>query len=251
MRSIGFDLQAWVDAGLLRIHATRPSTHGLEAHLVMLHKLVADFQPRAVVVDPITGLLAVGNTGETRAMLVRLIDHLKSRDITALYTDLTHGRTELEATAVHVSSLIDTWLLVRTVEVNGERNRILFMLKSRGMGHSNQVREFLLTDQGIELREAYLGRQGVLTGSARLVQEAEDRDAEERRAAEARRQAEELAVKRRLLEARMQEIEAELSANKRDLEIAAAEQARVHRVAADDERAMARSRGTNGRTPNP
>jgi circadian clock protein KaiC len=209
MRSIGIDLQPWIDEGLLHIHATRPSSHGLETHLVAVHKLVEEVKPAVLVIDPITNLVGAGSRAQVWSMLIRLVDFLKTRGITALYTSLNSGAA-VEESDVGVSSLIDTWLLLRQVELGGERNRTLFVLKSRGMSHSNQVREFLLGDHGIDLQRAYLGAQGALTGSARLAQEARDREEEIRRSDESRRQAAQLAVRRRMLEAQMKAIEAEL-----------------------------------------
>jgi circadian clock protein KaiC len=151
MRSIGLNLAPWVKKDLLRFHSTRPSAYGLEMHLAVLHKLVKEFAPRVVVVDPITSFLNTGSAGQTEGMLTRLIDFLKSEEITAVFTSLTRGGEALESSQVTVSSLIDTWLLVRDVEVNGERLRGLYVLKSRGMAHSNKVREFVLTDRGVDL----------------------------------------------------------------------------------------------------
>jgi circadian clock protein KaiC len=181
MRSIGLDLQRWMDAGLLQIHASRPTALGLEAHLVTMHRLVEAFQPTAVVIDPMTNMLSIGLQSEAHAMLMRIVDELKGRGITALLTSLTGSGDALEKTLEGISSLIDTWFLVRDVDAVGERNRLIHIMKSRGMSHSNQVREFLITDHGVHLREVYLGPSGVLTGSARVAQEARDREAEAQR----------------------------------------------------------------------
>jgi len=174
MRSIGLDLEKHMKKGLLRFEAWRPTQSGLEMHLLRMQKLVEEHQPDAVIVDPVTNLI-IGSTREVHSMLMRLLDFLKTRQITALLTTLTKGGDALEQTEVGISSLIDTWLLLRDVEINGERNRCLYVLKSRGMAHSNQVREFLLTSHGIELVPAYLGAGKVLTGSARLAQEAREK----------------------------------------------------------------------------
>lgn len=175
MRSIGCDLEPWVRKGLLRFHAVRSSLYGLEQHLVTIHKQVDEFQPQAMVVDPISNLLGIGEQREVKAMITRMIDYLKNHRITALFTSLTEAQHAEEQSEAGISSLIDTWLLLRNHESGGERNRLLFILKSRGMPHSNQVREFLLTDEGIQLQDVYVGPGKVLTGSARLVQEARDR----------------------------------------------------------------------------
>jgi len=175
MASIHFSLGRWVDKGLLRFHGVRSTLYGLEQHLVTLHSLVNEFHPSAVVVDPLTNLMIVGESAEVKSMLTRMIDYLKNQGITAFFTSLTEGGGPTEQTEVGVSSLMDTWLLLRNVEAGAERNRLLFILKSRGMAHSNQVREFLLTDDGIRLTDVYAGPGVVLTGSARMAQEARDR----------------------------------------------------------------------------
>src|SRR5580700_3320285 len=177
MRSIGIDLGRWIDKGLLHFHTARPTTFGLEMHLVKIHKIIKEFHPSIVVVDPVTGLLHAGTASETRSILLRLIDFLKEKEITALMTTLTGGSDAQEQTEVDISSLVDAWLLLRDIESRGERNRGLYILKARGVAHSNQIREFLLTDHGVELREVYLGEAGMLTGSARVTQEARDASA--------------------------------------------------------------------------
>jgi circadian clock protein KaiC len=173
MRSIGIDLGRWVDKGLLHFQASRPTTFGLEMHLVKIHRLITQIDPAIVVIDPITGFLHSGTPSETRSMVLRLVDFLKEQQITALMTTLT-GNTAAEQSEVNISSLVDTWLLLRDIESSGERNRGLYILKARGVAHSNQIREFLLTSQGVHLREVYLGEAGLLTGSARIAQEARD-----------------------------------------------------------------------------
>jgi len=188
MASIGFDLGQWVRKGLLRFQAVRSTLYGLEHHLVSLHKLVNEFQPAAVIVDPLSNLTAIGESREVKSVLTRMIDFLKNQGITALFTNLTEGGGPMEQTDVGISSLMDTWLLLRNTEGGAERNRLLFVLKSRGMAHSNQVREFRLSDNGIQLADVYVGSGTVLTGSARLVQEAKDRvQAETERQSIARR----------------------------------------------------------------
>ncbi|MCK9209964.1 MAG: circadian clock protein KaiC [Ignavibacteriaceae bacterium] len=178
MNSIGIDLEPWVKKSLLQFHATRPTLYGLENHLSTSIKLVNDFKPGIVILDPINAFVLGENQTEVNIMLVRLVDFLKMKRITAFFTSLTSGNDNMESTDVYVSSLIDTWLLVRDLEFGGERNRGLYVLKSRGMAHSNQIREFILTNHGIELLDVYVGSEGVLTGSARLSQETKD-DAEQ------------------------------------------------------------------------
>jgi circadian clock protein KaiC len=174
MGSIGIDLGRWVDKGLLHFQASRPSTFGLEMHLGKIHRLVKEVAPKTVVLDPVTGLSRCGTANETTSMLLRLVDFLKEKQITILLTTLPNGSDGQEQTGADISSLVDTWVQLRDIESGGEHNRGLYILKARGLAHSNQIREFLLTDRGVELRAAYLGDAGVLTGSARLVQEARD-----------------------------------------------------------------------------
>jgi circadian clock protein KaiC len=170
MRSIGLDLAPWLKKNLLRVEATRPTAYGLEAHLATFHKLVSDFQPRVVIVDPITTFTNAGTAAQAESMMMRLIDFLKGEQITAVLTSLT--RANPEQTQAYISSVIDTWLLLLDIELGGERNRGMYILKSRGMAHSNQIREFILSGHGVELKDAYVGPEGVLTGSMRLAQEA-------------------------------------------------------------------------------
>lgn len=232
MRSIGLDLRPRAKKGLLRVHAMRPSAYGLEMHLATLHKLVNEFEPRVVIVDPITTFLAAGTSLEAESMLMRLIDFLKSREITALLTSLTHGGNTLEGSQVAVSSLIDTWLLLRDIELGGERNRGLYVLKSRGMAHSNQVREFLLTDRGVELIDVYVGSEGVLTGSMRQAQEAREEAAILGRQQDIER-------RRRGLEQKHRELESRIAADRARF---AAKQDELHRLIAQEEAVVMRLR---------
>jgi len=178
MRTIGLDLAPWLDGGLLKIISSRQTLQGLELHLLRMHQEVERHRPRAVVVDPVTNLINAGSVIDTKSMLTRMIDFLKTRGITAFMTSLTAGGASVEATDVGMSSLVDTWIILRDLELGGERNRAIQVLKARGVSHSNQIREFLVTPQGIRLLEPYLGASGVLTGSARLAQEAADRERE-------------------------------------------------------------------------
>ena len=178
MRSIGIKLAPWIKKGLLQFQATRPTLYGLETHLTTIIKLINNFQPDIVVLDPINAFMTGENQSDVKTMLLRLVDFLKMKRITAFFTSLSSAGENTENTDVYVSSLIDTWLLLRDIEIGGERNRGLYVLKSRGMAHSNQIREFRLTNHGIELVDVYVGSEGVLTGSARLSQETKD-DAEQ------------------------------------------------------------------------
>jgi circadian clock protein KaiC len=174
MRSIGLDLEPWIKKRLLRLHAARPTLYGLESHLIAMHKLTEEFKPSVVVMDPVTNLSSGGTITEAKSLLTRLIDYFKTSQITTFFTSLTTGDRAEETTDIGISSLMDTWLLVRDLEANGERNRVLYVLKSRGMAHSNQVREFRLTDRGIDLVDVYVGPGGVLTGTARMAQQARE-----------------------------------------------------------------------------
>jgi circadian clock protein KaiC len=211
MRSIGIDLQRWINKGSLRFCATRPTTFGLEMHLVTMHSIINEFRPDIVVVDPLTALMRAGTTNETQSMLLRLIDFLKEQQITTLMTALTTGGPT-EQTEVNVSSLVDTWMLLRDLESGGERNRGLYVIKARGLSHSNQIREFLLTDHGVELRHVYLGIAGVLTGSARIAQEAQEARETLQAQQEAQRQRSVGERKRKAIEAQIAALQAELEA---------------------------------------
>ena len=171
MSSIGLDLQAHVDKGLLTFQAARPTLNGLEMHLITIHKLVNTLKPQVIVLDPITNLVTVGTMSDVKAMLIRLIDFLQTQQITVLFTALTNNTVFQEQPDEGVASLVDAWLLVRDIESNGERNRGMYLMKSRGMKHSNQVREFVISDEGVDLVDVYLGPEGVLTGSARETQQ--------------------------------------------------------------------------------
>jgi circadian clock protein KaiC len=164
MRSIGMDLAPHVEGGLLQFHASRPTVHGLEMHLVKLHRLIDEFKPSVVILDPVTNLATAGNVNDSNSMLIRLIDFLRKKGITAFFISLTSGGKAPEGTDEGMSSIVDTWLLLSDLEAGGERNRAMYVLKSRGMPHSNQVREFLITSHGVRLVPTYLGPTGVLTG---------------------------------------------------------------------------------------
>jgi circadian clock protein KaiC len=212
MRSIGIALEPWVAKGLLEFHAERPSVNGLETHLLTMHKMINEFKPAVVVVDPITNLISAGNPRDVKSMLTRLIDFVKMNQITSMFTTLTSAGGPLEQSEVGISSLADTWLLLRDIELGGERNRGLYLLKSRGMDHSNQIREFLLTDKGINLLDVYVGPSGVLTGSARLAQEAQEKGTELAHQQEIEMIKLNLESKRKALEAQIAVLNAELAA---------------------------------------
>jgi circadian clock protein KaiC len=209
MKSIGVDMQAHIDKGLLEIHAARPTMHGLEMHLVDIYKKVKRFKPRAVILDPITNLVTVGTVSEIKAMLIRLIDFLQGEQITVLFTALSLNTIVNEQTDEGVSSLVDAWLLVRDIESNGERNRGMYIMKSRGMKHSNQVREFIITDEGLDLVDVYLGADGVLIGSAREAQQLTEATGEVLRTHAIGRKDIEIQRKRKVLEAKISSLQEE------------------------------------------
>lgn len=211
MASIGLDLGPAVAQGHLKFHASRPTLTGLEMHLSIMLKQIATFKPDMVVVDPLNSFVTVGNENDVKMMSLRLVDALKFQQITGFFTSLTAGGDSVEQTDVAISSLIDTWLLVRDLENAGERNRGLYILKSRGMAHSNQIREFTLTSQGIVLRDAYLGSAGVLTGSARVAQEANELALKLRRSQEVTRKQAELTAKHAAMLAQIEAIRAEFA----------------------------------------
>jgi len=203
MSSIGIHLDQYVKKGLLYFHATRPTLHGLEHHLTTSIKLINQVEPKVVVLDPIDAFVIGNNQTEVKIMLLRLVDYLKMRNITALFASLSNSGSYQELTDMAISSLIDTWILLRDIEIGGERNRGLYILKSRGMDHSNQIREFILTDRGIELLDVYVGPEGVLTGSARLSQEAKNDEAQLLRQQEIERNKFGLELKRAAVEAQI------------------------------------------------
>src|SRR5271157_5930133 len=170
MHSIGLRLAPLVKSGLLRFHSARPSLYGLEMHLATMFKEISEFQPAVVIMDPITSLMDAGTASEGKGMVTRLIDYLKAGQVTSLFTSLTQGGQALQQSEGGMSSLMDSWLLLQDFEGNGERNRVLYVLKARGMAHSNQIREFLISARGVDLVDAYIGPSGVLTGSARAAQ---------------------------------------------------------------------------------
>ncbi|HET8948438.1 MAG TPA: circadian clock protein KaiC [Candidatus Polarisedimenticolia bacterium] len=219
MRSIGLDLDPWVKKGLLHFHAARSNTFGLEMHLALMHKLVREVQPQIVILDPVTNLSnAGGSRRDIASALTRLIDFLKVQGITCMMTSLTQAGTSLEVSDTDISSIVDTWLLLRDIELGGERNRAIYILKSRGMAHSNQIREFLMTSRGIELVDVYLGSEGVLTGSARQAQEAREKAAGIMKQQEIEARQRDLERKREALEARIVALRKEFEAESEELQ---------------------------------
>jgi circadian clock protein KaiC len=245
MRSIGIDLDQWVRRGLLQFAAHRPTTYGLEKHLLMMQRSINDFDPSVVVVDPLNSLVMDGNQMDVKGMLMRLVNFMKIKGITSLFTSLTSGGSPLEQTDIRISSLIDTWILLRDIDYSGERNRTLCILKSRGMVHSNQVREFLLTDHGVQLRDVYLGPSGVLTGTARVNQEAAEKAAELIREQELKRGRELLAGKRSIVEAQIAAMRAEFKVQELASQKVTDVQEAIETLAAEQRKLMAYARGRN------
>ena len=242
MRSIGLNLEPWVKKGLLHFSASRPTLYGLETHLAVMHQQVKEFKPKVVVIDPISNLVNTGSPNEVRAMLLRLVDFLKSQQITALFTSLSSPDMKtLEQTDVGISSIMDTWLLLRDIELGGERNRGLYVLKSRGMSHSNQIREFILTNNGVDIRDVYVGPEGVLTGSMRLVQEARERAQKILRQLDIDSKKRNLNRKRAALEAQIAALRAEFDGEEAEISKVLNQENQLVQQLRADETDMARS----------
>ena len=203
MASVGIDLHRWVEAGLLQMWSERATSYGLESHLGRLERMLDDTAPTVVALDAIASLAHVGSAGETSSAVARELDLIKARGITGVLTTLTHD-VDVQSSALEVSSLIDTWLLVRNVESDAERNRLLFVIKSRGTEHSNQVREFVLTKDGARLVDVSVGSAGVVTGSARAALGEQQR-------AEAARREQDTAARRGALARRSAEVDAQIA----------------------------------------
>ena len=242
MLSIGIDLEQWVKKGLLKYHADRPTIYGLETHLSVMQKMINEFKPAAVIVDPVSNLNAVANQSNVKTMLTRLLDQLKLDRVTTVLTVLTQGSRTPESTDVDVSSLADTWILLRDIEFGGERNRGMDILKSRGMAHSNQIREFVLTDKGVNLLDVYVGPSGVLTGSARLSREAQEKAKDLVRQQDAQIKQLHLESKRKAMEAQIADLRAEFETEEAEVKkLIKQEKLRQQKVSQDRE-AMARIR---------
>ena len=243
MQSIGIDLKPWVDREILKFQATRPTLHGLETHLVNKFNLINEFQPEVVIIDPISNLTTVGTPKEVKAMLTRFYDFLKNKQITTLSTSLTSGEIE---SYVGISSLMDSWIDLRSIEDNGERNRTIDIIKARGMKHSNQMREFLLTDNGIELVDVYLGPEGMLTGSARSSQIAKEEAEKIIRVQEIDRKQRELAHKREQMEKQIEKIKADFVEEEKELLKIIEQEKLKEEIIGKDRDGMSRMRDANG-----
>ncbi len=241
MRSVGIDLSRHFDAGLLRFEAARPSLYGFEMHLARMNRDIEEFKPTVIVVDPISAFR--GPDIEIHATLVRLADICKTRGITSLFTSLSSTGQQMNESERSVSSLMDTWISLDDVEANGERNRVLYLLKSRGMNHSKQLREYRLTDHGIELIEVYVGPDGVLTGSARQAQEAREREAERERLQNTERRRREVARKRLAVERQIAELRAAVDADEAEIATLIDQEDARENALGSDRLSMAKRRG--------
>lgn len=217
MQSINIDLRKHIDSGLLQIIATRPTMFGLESHLVAFHNKVKQFKPRMVIIDPITNLVTVGAVSEVKSMLMRLLDFLQNEGITVLFTALIFDKENSVQSDEGISSLVDTWIQVRDLENNGERNRGIYIMKSRGMGHSNQVREFVITNKGLKLIDVYLGPDGILIGSAREAQTLQEYTGAALRSHAANRKDQAIERKRLVLEAKIASLKEEFESVRDEL----------------------------------
>ncbi|MGA9867966.1 MAG: circadian clock protein KaiC [Acetobacteraceae bacterium] len=242
MKSIGMDIGRWIKSDKLRFIATRPTFYSLEMHLAVMLREVTRFNPSLVVLDPISSFLESGDRMEIQSMLLRVVDFLKGRGVTAVFTHLMHGQDGQVQTDAGLSSIMDAWILLLNREVNGEFNRELYLLKARGLAHSNQVREFIMSDRGIKLVPPYLGESGALTGSARKSEEAKSRRTETRRQAEVSKAQQLIRQKRRRVQAQMEALQAELDADEIELNAITQDEDEYLRQTADDELAMERSR---------
>ncbi|WP_428328928.1 circadian clock protein KaiC [Mucilaginibacter sp.] len=249
MHSINIDLQKHLNKGLLQFFASRPTIHGLEQHLVAMHKMIKKFKPDAVVLDPITNLITVGSVSEVKAMLIRLIDFLQDEQITVMFTALTLNNIVTEQTDEGVSSLVDTWLMVRDIEFNGERNRGMYIMKSRGMKHSNQVREFIINDNGIDLVDVYLGPEGILTGSAREAQKLQEQTGQVLRTNAMGMKDREILRKKKVLEAKIAGLQTEFESAEEELNKIYIEEELVKKVTQENrEEVLKMRRGDNAAT---
>jgi len=246
LRSIGLDLEPWMKKGLLHFDATRPNFHGLEMHLLRVQKLIDQIKPSITVFDPLSGYLTLGDSLEVKSMLTRLLDSLKGRQITSIFNTLLEGdHSELQS-ELGVSSLMDSWILLRNIEHNGERNRGLYILKARGIAHSNQIREFIFTDRGIELKDVYAGAEGVLTGSARAAQEAREKAAAQLRREAIERKKRELERKRQALDTQIVALRAQFETEAEEIKKEIALETSREQALQMDRVQMAQLRSGNG-----
>lgn len=246
MTSCEIDLEPWTKKGTLQIFSARPTLHGLEMHLAVMHKKIDEFKPSLIVIDPVSTFVAGGNEYDVSAMLMRLIDFLKAHDITLIMTSLVSGGDALEQTGVDISSLIDVWILLQDLDAGGERNHLLYIMKARGQAHSNQVREYTLGQHGLRITRAYLGPEGVLTGSARMAQEAREKANALLRKQELMRRDAELTRKRKSMEAQVAALHAEYEAAALAAKTSSEEETMREKTLDENRLEMARSRKVRG-----
>lgn len=232
-RSVGLNMTHHVESGLLRFESVRPTAYGLEMRLLTIQSWIKEFQPRSIVIDPMSNLATSGTVNQTKNFLMRLIDILKSQQITVFFTNLLQGGSPFEHTELGTSSLMDTWLELRTTETNGERNRTLYILKSRGMHHSNQVREFILTSDGIELVDVYLGQNNFLTGTARVAQQSQEKLAQLNRKQDFDRKKLRLEQQQSLVQAQIKALEIQLAIEQAELEMFSQQEETAQQVLTD------------------
>jgi len=247
MRSIGIDLAPHVKKGLLKFYAVRPTAYSIEMHLSLMLKLFSDFRPSVIAVDPISNLYPIGDDIQVRSMMMRLIDYAKSAKITGLFTNLSigsgiGGAYAVDQTDMHVSSLMDAWLVLKNVEGNGERNRAFSIIKSRGMAHSSQMAEFVLSDKGIDILDPYLGSGGVLFGSARMAQADKEVADSLIREQETERKKREIAAKKQQMEAEIAMIKARFAREEEELQILLGQDQLRERTSGAADAAIAASR---------
>ncbi|MBJ3784663.1 circadian clock protein KaiC [Devosia sediminis] len=246
MRSIGMDLEPFIKGSLVRFISARPTFYSLEMHLAIMLREVQKFDPRVVVLDPISAFMESGDRLEVQAMLLRMVDFLKNRGVTAVFTHLMHSQDGNVETDAGLSSLMDGWVLMLNRESGGEFNRELYLLKARGTQHSNQVREFVMSKNGIDLLPPYLGETGALTGSARRFEEARARRTEVERAGEVERRRKQVEARRRKAMAQIEALKAELDADEAELTAAATAEVEYQRQSAVDAADMEASRRGGG-----
>ena len=247
MASIGMDLKPFVERGILQFHASRPTLYGLEMHLVAIHKAIKRFNPEIVVLDPITNLTTVGSMSEVKSMLVRLIDFLQSANITVMFTALTLNTLADTQADEGVSSLVDTWIQIKDIELNGERNRGMYVMKSRGMKHSNQVREFVISDEGLRLMDVYVGPEGILTGSAREAHQLHEKTGEALHNHQIDRKDREILRKRSILEAKIASLNNEFESVEEELNRIYMEEELRKKITEQNRKELARMRLTSNR----
>ncbi|MEG4082951.1 circadian clock protein KaiC [Microcoleus sp. POL10_C6] len=247
LKSIGLDLAPYVEQGLLQFDAVRPTNYNLEMRLFKIHRWVKEFQPSTIIVDPMSNLIFSGSFMQTKSFFMRLIDYLKSQQITVFLADLTPGDTDSdhEQTEMGVSSLMDTWLELQTLKVNGERNRILYVLKSRGMMHSNQVREFIVTSEGVKLVEVYLGDGKVLTGTERINQELKEQSAAKKRRQNFEQKKREYEQEKKLVQAQINDLQMQLLNREAELDWLLEEEQEEEKALLENRTFMARLRHLN------